>query len=325
MRLRRLAAAVLSAYCLLAPFQRVGTGVAARGLLAQPLGGEQGRTARGPEHVEGQPPAQPAEDAALQKKITALVAQLSGNDMRGQVVARNASRELVKIGKPAVPALLEAAKSQNPNVRWWALGTLASIGDPAAIETFLACLKDSDTRVRCMAVYQSRRFISDERIRSALLGMPLQADTETRRALLLSFIESNFTPAIPVLKEGLKSADPQARADFLETFTKLDKAGAFDALRGVLTSDPDERVRASAVICLDNLLPPGKPPRRFLALLISALDDRSLKVQYTAVSRLCRLTGQKSMFSAQSSVEERAQAIKQLKDWWAKAAPTFPD
>ena len=309
-----------------------------------------------------QPPAAPAEDpAALQKRIAALVAQLGGKDMKGQLAARNASRELAKIGKPAVPALLDAAKSLNPNVRWWALGSLASMGDPAAIETFLACLKDPNPTVRCVAVYQSRRFLSDERIRSALLAMPLQADTETRRALMQSFIESNFTPAIPVLKEGLKSTDPQARADFLETFTKLDKAGSLDALRSVLTADPDERVRASAVICLDNLLPPlgktsassveprgaaqsgsalltapsmsrgkvegppGKPPRRFLALLISALDDPSLKVQYVAVSRLCRLTGQKFVFSPDSSAEERAQAIKQWKDWWAKAAPTFPD
>ena len=289
-----------------------------------------------------QPPAPPAENpVALQKRIAALIAQLGGKDMKGQIAGRNASRELAKIGKPAVPALLEAAKNPNPNVRWWALGSLAAIGDPAAIDTFLACLKDSDTTVRCVAVYQSRRFISDDRIRSALLAMAPQADVETRKWLLRNFVECGLPAAVPIVKEGLKNADPQARADFLEALTKLDKTAADDALRTILASDPDERVRASAVICLDNLLPPVQPrlyvvflrafpfvfwfgerepaPRRFLALLISALDDKSLKVQGAAVLRLYRLTDQRFLLSPKSSAEERAQVIKQWKDWWAKA------
>ena len=320
MRVRRLAIVLIGVCCL----------VAARGLLAQ------------------QPPAAPAEDAAaLQKRIAALVAQLGGQDMKGQIVGRNASRELAKIGKPAVPPLLEAAKSKNPNARWWALSSLAGIGDPVAIDTFLACLRDPNQTVRCVAVYQSRRFITDERIRAALLAMTPQADAETRKWLLRTFVEGKFAPAIPVLREGLKNPDPQTRADFLDALTKLDKAGSFDDVKRVLATDPDERCRASAVICLENLLPPAlpritivliraypfvfwfgerePPPRRFVAVLISALDDKSVKVQGAAVLRLYRLTNQKFLFSPKSSAEERAQAIKQWKDWWAKTAATFPD
>jgi len=274
-----------------------------------------------------QPPgSQPEDPAALQKRIAALVAQLGGKDMKGQMLGRNASRELGKIGKPALPALLEAAKDKNPNVRWWALGSLAAMGDPAAIETFLACLGDPNETVRCVAVYQSRRFISDERIRAALFAMIPSAGAEVRKWLLRNFVECKCAQAIPVLKDGLKNADPQARADFLDTLTLLDKPGSFDLVKSVLASDPDERVRASAIISLDNLVPPAPPaPARFVALLIAALDDASAKVQCAAVLRLYKLTGQKFLFSPNSPAAERAKAIAQWKDWWAKAAPTFPN
>ena len=274
-----------------------------------------------------QPPAPQAENpAVLNKRIAVLIAQLGGKDMKGQMLARSASRELGKIGKPALPALLEAAKDKNPNVRWWALGSLAAIGDPAAIETFLACLGDPNETVRCVAVYNSRGFISDERIRAALFAMTPTAGPEVRKWLLRDFTECKCAQAVPVLKDGLKNADPQARADFLNTLTLLDKAGSFDLVKGVLASDPDERVRASAVISLDNLVPSAPPvPGHFVALLISALDDASAKVQCAAVLRLYKLTGQKFLFSPSSPAAERAKAIAQWKDWWAKAAPTFPN
>ncbi len=287
-----------------------------------------------------QPPPPPTEDAALQEKIKSLIAQLGGQDMKGQVAGRNASRELARIGKAAVPALLEAAKDKNPNVRWWSLSSLASIGDPVAIDTFLTCMRDANTTVRCVAVYNSRRYLSDERVRSTLLAMAPQADPDTRKWLLRTFVETKLEAAIPVVKEGLKNPDAQARAEFLEALTKLDPAGSLDAVKNVLAADADERVRASAAVCLDNVVAPPPPrvyvlflracpfvfwfgelepaPRNILALLIAALDDKSLKVQCAAVLRLYRLTGKNFLFSPKSSDAERLEAIRLWKDWWEK-------
>lgn len=61
---------------------------------------------------------------------------------------------LSRIGEPAVPALVEALKSPDPNVRQQAADTLARIGPAAAnaVPALTALLEDPDPRVKKSAV-----------------------------------------------------------------------------------------------------------------------------------------------------------------------------
>jgi HEAT repeat protein len=61
---------------------------------------------------------------------------------------------LSRIGEPAVPALVEALKSPDPNIRQQAADTLARIGPAAAnaVPALTGLLEDPDPRVKKSAV-----------------------------------------------------------------------------------------------------------------------------------------------------------------------------
>jgi HEAT repeat protein len=59
--------------------------------------------------------------------------------------------ELVSIGKPAVPALLELLKDQREGVRWEAAKALSQIGDPDAAPKLVEALDDDNFGVRWLA------------------------------------------------------------------------------------------------------------------------------------------------------------------------------
>jgi HEAT repeat protein len=69
-----------------------------------------------------------------------LIQKLSGSDGMARDKAR---KELVKIGKPAVTALLDELKSSKKDqVRWEAAKALAAIADKRAIVPFVDALED---------------------------------------------------------------------------------------------------------------------------------------------------------------------------------------
>ncbi|MBI1924377.1 HEAT repeat domain-containing protein [Candidatus Poribacteria bacterium] len=76
--------------------------------------------------------------------IPGLVAALGDPSEQVSAVAISA---LVKIGKPAVPALIEAFRKQNPVVRTHAAMALGRIGNPDAVPALIEALSDDDQQV----------------------------------------------------------------------------------------------------------------------------------------------------------------------------------
>lgn len=76
----------------------------------------------------------PGEDA-----VEPLLRALNDNDA---MVCSLAAGALIKIGKPAVPSLIEAAKRASPSVRIHALRALAEIRDPRAIPVLMQVIEE---------------------------------------------------------------------------------------------------------------------------------------------------------------------------------------
>ena len=66
--------------------------------------------------------------------------------------SRWATRALVRIGRPAIPALEEAAASDQPRIRRYAVRCLGHFEDPAVHDTIFEALQDSDDTVCRQAV-----------------------------------------------------------------------------------------------------------------------------------------------------------------------------
>jgi HEAT repeat protein len=80
------------------------------------------------------------------------MAELLG-ELRGKDGARRerARESLVKVGKPAVSALIGLLSDRNEHVRWEACKALGSIKDPAAAGPLVDALNDRNMEVRWLA------------------------------------------------------------------------------------------------------------------------------------------------------------------------------
>ena len=84
-----------------------------------------------------------------EQTVERLIKRLGHKKANGRA---NAAGALGRIGKDAVPALIQALKDQDVGVRWNAAGALKKIGTPEAIKatipTLIQALQDQDADVR---------------------------------------------------------------------------------------------------------------------------------------------------------------------------------
>ena len=92
-------------------------------------------------------PAAPAEPT-LRNLMTTLTS-------KDGLARKRAREELVEIGQPAVPYLLEALKDKRRDVRWEAAKALSEIGDPRAALALVSALEDNDPGIRWLAARSS--------------------------------------------------------------------------------------------------------------------------------------------------------------------------
>jgi hypothetical protein len=97
--------------------------------------------ATGKHHVPLSVPSDPA-------TINELIATLGDH---GGLARQRARHSLVAIGKPAVPALVEALTDPNGHRRWEAAKTLGAIRDPSAAPALVRAMEDEDFGVRWLA------------------------------------------------------------------------------------------------------------------------------------------------------------------------------
>lgn len=89
----------------------------------------------------------PAKDMDV-SEIQRLVAALASTDWQERHQAR---QRLTAIGKPVVPALINALSDARQQMRWEAARILIDMGDPAAAAALAARLEDDDAGIRWLA------------------------------------------------------------------------------------------------------------------------------------------------------------------------------
>lgn len=100
-------------------------------------------------------------DPELKEKIELYIKQLGLSRRQHRGRRNNAMAELTKIGKPAVPFVIEALKSgKNSKAKWGAARVLGNIGDKRATEPLIKRLRDSDNFVRKESVEALRKITS---------------------------------------------------------------------------------------------------------------------------------------------------------------------
>jgi HEAT repeat protein len=239
---------------------------------------------------------------ASSQEINSLIKKLKTNDEKELDAT---IEKLVKIGEPAIPALIEALREENLLVRRSAAEALRKIGD-RSIPALVKALKDSDVKVRRNAI--NLLII----INYGWSGSSSQAKT-----------------AVPQLIFLLKDSDPDLRrsaADALENIGPEAKTAVPQLI--LLLKDSDADVRRSAARALGNM---GAEAKTVVPQLILLLKDSDAGVRSNAADVLGSIGAasktavpQLILLLKDSDIFVRTSAISALRNMGAEVKAAVP-
>lgn len=114
------------------------------------------------------------QNQATQEDIDNLISQLDSSD---GLIAQHARHSLIRIGGPAVKALVEAFENnRDSRLHWEAAKALSQIGSPEATQSFIRALQDDNFGVRWLAA-EGLITIGRPAVKPLLKALESQADS----------------------------------------------------------------------------------------------------------------------------------------------------
>jgi HEAT repeat protein len=219
--------------------------------------------------------------------VDALIGALASRVMG---VSTNAQQALVAIGPRAIPTLIASLEKIPERARRravWVLGYLGDEATPALIEA----IKNDQADVRVVAI---RAIIEmgekGERAIPALVGALGDRDEDVREsaALALSRIGTKARSAASALKAALRDSDWTVRREAAGALARVgpEPGQAMPALESVVKDDPRPEVRAAAASAIVSVARSASERSRAVLDLIVALEDRDPRVRKASASAL---------------------------------------
>ena len=238
-----------------------------------------------------------------------------GGDMPGpppRPAAGPAYAALEKIGRAAIPTLMDLLKDKDAKVRMRAVGCLGEFGPRAwpAVAALTELLKDKNGEVRNAAT----NVLVTKLRREAKPAVPIIVESLTDEdwkvrywtGRNLSQIGPHAKAAIPALTAALKDEHPYVRAGAAEALASMRRAAIPALMR--LVKDTDPQVRRGAVFALGNMGPETKTSIDALAEL---LKDENGDVRAEAARGLGQVIKTESGFPLPAPAETQAALVAQ--------------
>jgi len=210
------------------------------------------------------PPEERAELCAETLRVFETLSPRRPDDL---LVRRYLVLVLGRLGEPAaVPALLQAAKAEDPDTRLYAVWALGKIGGPEGFDTVLASSQSEDAGERKMAAYVLGA-LGDKRAvpRLRVLAEDRVADVRWNAAIALGQLgDPSGLPVLrsmldrPALARQAELSSEQAEAamtNAIKALVLLRDADSLPALERLSREDPNLRVRDAARKAVDALRP----------------------------------------------------------------------
>ncbi len=177
-----------------------------------------------------------------------------------------AARELVRLGPEAVPALMDALASTDPDLPSLSAQVLARIGAPA-LPALTRALQTAHPLVRLQAA-QALGWIKDSSALPVLLSA-LHGEFFTVRAAAATALASiGDSRALEALLAAMQDPEPSVRSAAVLAVASFNLPATFETLAPLLLDDPKIEVRQAAARALGATRHPSALP-----LLIEALHD----------------------------------------------------
>jgi len=228
---------------------------------------------------------------ASSKEISSLIEKFKSNDEKELDAA---IEKLIKIGEPAIPALIEALREENLLVRRSVAQALGGNGN-RAIPALVKASKDSDVKVRRNAVnvlrdimryYVSQELSEAKNAVPQLIPLLKDSDAEVRRsaASVLGNIGTEAKNAVPQLIPLLKDFDAGVRSSAAFALGRIGAEAKTVVPQLIpLLKDSDADVRSSAASALESM---GAEAKTVVPQLIPLLKDSDADVRNSAAFAL---------------------------------------
>jgi len=161
--------------------------------------------------------------------IQSLITNLSSSD---EILRIHSRESLVKIGKPAVPQLVEALMRGSHWLRWEAAKALGEIGDPTASPALVEALKDQEFDVQWLAAAALIKMKAGG-IESVLHALMAQADLplirEGAHHVVRELIKGELKEYLTPVLSALEGVEPSIQVPWAArtAHEKLTEAGIF--------------------------------------------------------------------------------------------------
>ncbi|MHC4213801.1 MAG: HEAT repeat domain-containing protein [Planctomycetota bacterium] len=249
------------------------------------------------------------------KAITAEFPNLSAS-AQVQVLAALSRRN----DKSAIPAVLNALKSYEPEVRIGALGALGSLGDADAVKV-LSETAAKTTGAEQQAARQGLYSLKAENTDQMILDSIASVEPAVKIELIRSIAQRDIADGTGALFGTLKDSDSQVRLESWKTLRLVGKSEDIKKLLGNLSTTQTEIERSEAEITIAAVARKIKEPKsrsgEILAALSSANDVSVRSSLLRVLGKIGGTDAYKALQGALSDSDEqvRTAAVRALADW----------
>ncbi len=191
-----------------------------------------------------------------QLSVNPLMTHLRGNNWR---LRRNAQETLIRMGAPAVEALIKTLNDPDIYVRSLAIEALSEIGDQRAISSLEKQMEDPSKLIQVTAAAALHK-MGKGNPRNIIINALTDIDAATRRVAAKATWEIIDDPPLSLLLRAVKDVDPDVRNYATLAIGKTRDPEAIGPLIKALKEDEDDRVRDSAAKALHQIGTPAVEP-----------------------------------------------------------------
>jgi HEAT repeat protein len=221
--------------------------------------------------------------------------------------------------KAALPAVLEAAKSSDEQVRIMSLNTLGILGDVATVDVLVKAAAETKGNEQ-KAAQESLYRLKGEDVDKAILKKLTEAEPKAKVELVRSCDQRNIVSAVPLLLNTAKDADPTVRMESIKALRNLAGPDDMTALveLQMAASGADRTELEKTVVAVAKKIPADKNPAK--AVLDALPKAKDLDTRSSLLSVLGRIgdpAGLTILREALSDKDEKVKeaAVRGLSEW----------
>ncbi len=230
------------------------------------------------------------------ERIATLITQLGSDEYREREAA---TEELMRMPRPPLRQLMEAAKSEDAEVRQRAARVLAGADEPSTVVVVFAT---------CRVIAQ-KKLIG---LTQDLLAAAVEADSEpARTAVRLAMMATAGPDDVPALSKALKAGHIETRIAAIWGLTAARGPAAIEAIEPLLadeTQPPALRLDAAEAMALHQR-------HSAASALVDLLDADAPLIRAKAALLLRTVSGKQLDFAPDGPADERARQRAKWVEW----------